>query len=297
MAIQKSRNIEQIVTGQPTQDGAGVSLVRVLSGPMLQKRLDPYLLFDHFGSDNPNEYIAGFPDHPHRGIETITLMREGHMRHHDSKGGHGILQNGGAQWMTAGKGIIHSEMPEQEGGVMDGFQLWLNLPAARKMIDPWYKDLQPDLIPSYTNDQGVHVRVIAGKSAHVQGYEREITEPLYLQISIPAGVTFEQEIVASYNAFVYVYAAGVRIQGQHVSKHQMGILSHAQTSHGKTDIPADGVVITADTDISEPAQLLLIAGKPLNEPIVQYGPFAMNTREEIIQAIEDYQAGRLGIYA
>lgn len=295
MAIHKSRTIEQIITGQLTQDGAGVSVVRVLCGPALQKRLDPYLLFDHFGSSNPNEYIAGFPDHPHRGIETITLMREGHMRHHDSKGGHGILQSGGAQWMVAGKGIIHSEMPEQKDGVMDGFQLWLNLPAARKMTDPWYKNFQPHLIPDYTTDQGVHVRVIAGQSAHAQAYKREMTEPLYLQISMPAGAAFEQEIMVNHNAFIYVYDGALNIQGQPVQKYQMGILSHAQTSNEAADTLADGVLITADTD--KPAQLLLISGKPLNEPIVQYGPFAMNTREEIIQAVDDYQAGLLGVYA
>lgn len=294
MKVHQSRNIEQKIEGQLTQDGAGVSLVRVLAGPAMQKRLDPYLLFDHFGSNDPDEYIAGFPDHPHRGIETITLMREGHMRHRDSKGGHGLLQNGGVQWMTAGKGIIHSEMPEQEEGVMDGFQLWLNLPAAHKMIDPWYQDFQPDMIPSYTTEQGAFVRVVAGRSGDIRGYEREVTEPLYVQVTLPAGITFEHAIPATHNAFIYVYKGRVDVQGKQISESQMGILSHAQ---GIGQEGADGVIVTADGALSEPAQLLLIAGKPLNEPVVQYGPFAMNTWEEIIEAFKDYEAGRLGVYS
>lgn len=279
--VRQSRRIEQIVTGMPTSDGAGVKLTRVLT-QNLQKRLDPFLMLDAFRSDDANDYIAGFPDHPHRGFETVTYMLTGRMRHRDSAGNEGLLQNGGVQWMTAGRGVIHSEMPEQENGVMEGFQLWLNLPAHSKMTAPWYRDFASADIPGYVTPQGVTVRVIAGTSNGVAGAVlRDQTEPLYLDIDLPAGNSFSASFPAAYNAFVYVYRGAVHIDGKTVGEGRMGILGHAPD--------AEGVVLTA----TERAQVLLIGGKPLGEPIVQYGPFVMNTQEQIYQAIADFREGRL----
>ncbi|MBI5890366.1 MAG: pirin family protein [Nitrosomonadales bacterium] len=279
--LQQSRTVERIVEGVATSDGAGVSLTRVLSGK-LQHRLDPFLMLDAFGSDDPDDYIAGFPDHPHRGFETITYMLAGRMRHRDSAGHEGLLENGGMQWMIAGRGAIHSEIPQQENGLMEGFQLWLNLPAQNKMTAPWYKDFPSSEIPGYTTGDGVTVRVIAGSSNGVAGaMTREITEPLYLDIHIPAGARFETAIPPSHNAFVYVYRGKVKVGDTQVETRRMGILSNAAE--------ADGVSLAATAD----ARLILVAGKPLNEPIVQYGPFVMNTQEEINQALEDYRNGKL----
>jgi redox-sensitive bicupin YhaK (pirin superfamily) len=278
--LQQSRGIEHVVQGVATSDGAGVSLTRVLTGK-LQRRLDPFLMLDAFGSDEPDEYIAGFPDHPHRGFETITYMLHGRMRHRDSAGHEGLLQNGGMQWMIAGRGAIHSEMPEQEDGLMEGFQLWLNLPAANKMATPWYKDFPSEEIPEYTTAAGVTVRVIAGNSNGVAGaMTRETTEPLYLDIHLPAGADFSTAIPATHNAFIYVYRGAVKVGDTRVESQRMGILGNTRG--------ADGLALTA----AEDARLILIAGKPLNEPIVQYGPFVMNTQEEIHQALDDYRNGR-----
>lgn len=277
----KSRTIERLVQGVATSDGAGVSLTRVLTG-QLQRRLDPFLMLDAFGSDDPDDYIAGFPDHPHRGFETITYMLSGRMRHRDSAGNEGLLENGGMQWMIAGRGVIHSEIPEQEDGLMEGFQLWLNLPAGNKMAAPWYKDFTAGDIPEYTTEEGVTVRVIAGLSNGVAGaMTREVTEPLYLDVHLPAGAQFSTAIPATHNAFLYVYRGAVQVGDAQVDTQRMGLLSNASD--------ADGVTITAVGD----ARLILIAGKPLNEAIVQYGPFVMNTQEEIHQALDDYRSGRL----
>jgi quercetin 2,3-dioxygenase len=279
-AIQNpTRGIERIVEGVATSDGAGVKLTRVLSGG-LQKRLDPFLMLDAFGSDNPDDYIAGFPDHPHRGFETVTYMLAGRMRHRDSAGHEGLLENGGVQWMTAGRGVIHSEIPEQEHGVMEGFQLWVNLPAESKMTEPWYRDFPSDAIPEYLTPQGVKVRVIAGNSNGMAGaVAREATEPLYLDIHMPAGTEFSTALPETHNAFIYVYRGAVTIAGEQVASRQMGILKNMPE--------ADGVTISATGD----TRLILIAGKPLNEPIVQYGPFVMNTQQEIHQALSDYNNG------
>jgi len=280
-ALRQSRGIERLFTGVATSDGAGVKLTRVLTGK-LQRRLDPYLMLDAFGSDDPDDYIAGFPDHPHRGFETITYMLAGRMRHRDSAGNEGLLQNGGVQWMTAGRGVIHSEIPEQEDGVMEGFQLWLNLPAPHKMIAPWYRDFPSAAIPEYTTSAGVTVRVIAGDSNGVSGaVQREFTEPLYLDIHMPAGSNFATAIPATHNAFLYVYRGAVEVQGSAVATQRMGILEN------KAD--ADGVMLSAAQD----TRLILVAGKPLNEEIVQYGPFVMNTQEQIHDAIDDFRNGRL----
>jgi redox-sensitive bicupin YhaK (pirin superfamily) len=279
--VMRPRAVEQIIKGVPTSDGAGVKLTRVLAQP-LQRRLDPFLMLDAFGSDNPKDYLAGFPDHPHRGFETVTYMLAGRMRHRDNAGHEGLLQSGGVQWMTAGRGIIHSELPEQQDGVMEGFQLWLNLPARRKMSPAWYRDIPSEQIPEYVTPQGVKVRVIAGASNGVDGaMQREGTEPLYLDIEFPAGSRFTTGIPATHNAFVYVYRGVVTIAGKPVGESRMGILSNAAD--------ADGVEIIS----GGAARLILIAGKPIGEPIVQYGPFVMNTQAEIFQAINDFREGHL----
>ncbi len=277
--LHHSREIERIIEGVATSDGAGVKLTRVLTGK-LQRRLDPFLMLDAFGSDVPDDYIAGFPDHPHRGFETVTYMLAGRMRHRDSAGHEGLLQNGGVQWMTAGRGVIHSELPEQEHGVMEGFQLWLNLPAHRKMAEPWYRDFPSEAIPEYVTPEGVTVRVIAGESNGVKGaVTRETTEPLYLDVHLPAGSEFSTALPATHNAFLYGYRGAVQVGGVQVAARRMGILNNAADT--------DGVTISATED----ARLILVAGKPLNEPIVQYGPFVMNTQEEIHQALNDFRSG------
>lgn len=279
--VRQSRSIERQVAGKPTSDGAGVKLTRVLTQP-LQRRLDPFLMLDAFGSDNPDDYIAGFPDHPHRGFETVTYMIAGRMQHKDSAGHEGLLENGGVQWMTAGRGVIHSEIPQQEAGVMEGFQLWLNLPASDKMSAPWYRDFSAAELPRFETEVGVGVTVIAGESHGVAGaVTREATAPLYLDLHLPAGTRFEQQIPAGHNAFVYVYRGEVRIGGETLPAQRMGILAN--------DAEADGVVIEA----AGAAKVLLIAGRPLNEPIAQYGPFVMNTDQEIYQALNDFRDGRL----
>jgi redox-sensitive bicupin YhaK (pirin superfamily) len=272
------RGVERLVAGMATSDGDGVKLTRVLTQP-LQRRLDPFLMLDAFGTDDPKDYIGGFPDHPHRGFETVTYMIAGRMRHRDSAGHEGLLQNGGVQWMTAGRGVIHSELPEQEDGVMEGFQLWLNLPAADKMSAPWYRDIQSAELPEFTTEEGVKVRVIAGASHGVAGaVQREATQPLYLDLDLPVGASFSQTLPAAHNAFVYVYRGELKIGEQHVPVQRMAILKNQ----------GDGVVLHA----TQPTRALLIAGRPLNEPIAQYGPFVMNTHEEIFQAVEDFRAGR-----
>jgi redox-sensitive bicupin YhaK (pirin superfamily) len=279
------RRVERLVAGQPTSDGAGVKLIRVLTQP-LQRRLDPYLMLDAFGSDQPGDYIAGFPDHPHRGFETITYMLAGRMRHRDSAGNEGLLGDGGVQWMTAGRGVIHSELPEQTEGVMEGFQLWLNLAAADKMQAPGYRDIPSDQIPEF-HAPGVRVRVIAGASHGVAGaVQRPRTEPLYLDIHLEPGAGFAQRLPAAHNAFVYVYRGALQVGGETggtaVPVQRMAVLAQ--------DAAADGVVLRAGTVAT---RALLIAGAPLGEPIAQYGPFVMNTREQLMTAVEDFQAGRL----
>ena len=283
--VAQPRRVERLVTGQATRDGAGVKLTRVLTQD-LQRRLDPYLMLDNFASDDPNDYGAGFPDHPHRGFETVTYMIAGRMRHRDSAGHEGLLQNGGVQWMTAGRGLVHSEMPEQEDGVMEGFQLWLNLPGTDKMCPPWYRDIQDAEVPTFTTPEGVGVRVIAGASHGVAGaVQRARTEPLYLDLHLPAGgAVFTQPLPAAHNAFLYVYRGEVEVPGAAtpVARQRMAILANE----------GDGVQVRAAG--GAPARVLLIAGQPLNEPIAQYGPFVMNTREQLMEAVDDFRNGRLG---
>ena len=275
------RTVERLVVGHATSDGAGVKLTRVLAGP-LQRRLDPFLMLDAFGSDDPDDYIAGFPDHPHRGFETVTYMIAGRMRHRDSAGNEGLLESGGVQWMTAGRGVIHSEIPEQEKGVMEGFQLWLNLPGRDKMQAPWYRDFGAGDLPRFASD-GVTAVVIAGESHGVAGaVTRDATAPLYLDLHFDPGTRFSQSLPAGHNAFVYVYRGAATIAGRDVAAGRMAILANAAG--------ADGVVLEA----SAGARALLVAGRPLGEPIAQYGPFVMNTEQEIHQAVSDYRDGRLG---
>jgi redox-sensitive bicupin YhaK (pirin superfamily) len=277
--VRRPRTVEQLVAGQPVMEGAGVKITRVLTQEW-QRRLDPFLMLDIFASDNPDDYLAGFPDHPHRGFETVTYMIAGRMCHRDSAGHEGLLQNGGVQWMVAGRGVIHSEMPEQEDGVMEGFQLWLNLPARDKMATPWYRDIPSGEIPQFVTPEGVTVRVIAGESHGVAGaVSRPTTEPLYLDVHLPAGGSFAQAVPPGHNAFVLTYRGEVTMAGKAVGEKRMAILANSDE--------ADGVVVSA----AQPARALLIAGRPLREPIAQHGPFVMNTQEEIMQAFRDYQAG------
>ena len=272
------RQVERLVQGVQTSDGAGVKLTRVLTQD-LQRRLDPFLMLDAFRNDNPDDYIGGFPDHPHRGFETVTYMIAGRMRHRDSAGNEGLLGPGGVQWMTAGSGLIHSELPEQEEGLMEGFQLWLNLPATRKMCKPSYRDIAPETIPEFTTAAGVKVRVIAGQSQGTTGAViREDTEPLFLDIHLPANTEFVQDLPEGHHAFVYTYRGNVLTSGQAVPDRHMGILSN------------EGQAVKLQA--SQPSRVLLISGKPLNEPIAQYGPFVMNTNDQIHQTLQDYRAGQ-----
>jgi quercetin 2,3-dioxygenase len=285
--ITQPRGVERLVKGQRTSDGAGVKLTRLLTQD-LQQRLDPFLMLDNFATDDPNDYGAGFPDHPHRGFETVTYMIEGRMRHRDNAGHEGLLQNGGVQWMTAGRGLVHSEMPEQENGRMEGFQLWLNLPSGEKMRAPWYRDIAAAEIPHFTTPEGVQVRVIAGESHGVAGaVQRERTAPLYLDLQFPPGAEFRQPLADGHNAFLCVYRRQLEVvaangAGAAVPTQCMALLSNK----------GDGVVLRSAAAGAEPARALLIAGRPLREPIAQYGPFVMNTREQLIEAVQDFQNGR-----
>jgi redox-sensitive bicupin YhaK (pirin superfamily) len=279
-AVATSRGVERLVGGQFVMDGAGVKINRVLTQP-LQRRLDPFLMLDAFGSDKAGDYIAGFPEHPHRGFETVTYMLTGRMRHRDSAGHEGSITDGGVQWMTAGRGVVHSEMPEQNEGLMEGFQLWLNLPARDKMRAPWYRDIPAESVPRFTLASGAAVQVIAGSSHGVAGaVQRAATEPLYLDVELSAGATFEQPLPAGHNAFLYVFRGEVVVEGKAVPQACMAILDNARA--------ADGVRIKATV----PSRLLLLAGHPLNEPIAQYGPFVMNTQAEVFQAVEDFRNGK-----
>lgn len=278
------RKVLSIQAGQPTSDGAGVRLTRVFGGPGVEQ-FDPFLMLDEFGSDKPDEYIAGFPPHPHRGFETVTYMLEGRMRHEDHMGNVGLLQSGGVQWMTAARGIIHSEMPEQEEGVMRGFQLWLNLPGKSKLGDASYQDIQPQDIPRLTTANGVEVVVIAGRfddgvDRQTGAVQRPDTEPQYFDFHMPPGSGIVPRLPDGHRALLYVYEGSLEVEGcaQSVSASRLVRLS----DEGELQISSVAG-----------ARVLLIAGKPLREPIVQYGPFVMNTREEIEQALRDFRDDRL----
>jgi redox-sensitive bicupin YhaK (pirin superfamily) len=278
--VTRPRSVERLVVGQPTSDGAGVKLDRLL-GTSLHRRLDPFLMLDAFRSDDPRDYLAGFPDHPHRGFETITYMLAGRMRHRDSAGHEGLLEAGGVQWMTAGRGVIHSELPEQREGRMEGFQLWLNLPARDKLREPWYRDFGAADLPRFAASGGVRGVVIAGRCHGVDGaVRREATDPLIVDLTMPAGTAFATPLPPVGNAFLVVHRGAVDVGGMRVPAGRLAILANDPASDGVALASADG------------ASVLLIAGRPLNEPIVQHGPFVMNTAEQIREAVRDYQAGR-----
>jgi len=281
-AMTTARGIEQVFTGMPTTDGAGVSLTRVIGQPAL-RNLDPFLMLDRFHSDDPDAYIAGFPDHPHRGFETVTIMLDGRMRHRDHKGNSGLILGGGSQWMTAGRGIVHSEMPEQEAGLMSGFQLWVNLPAREKMRPPEYQDLQPDALEELPFGNGIVARLIAGTVDGVRGPVRDrVTNPLLLTLKLPPNAHVEIPVDRDNRAFAFVYQGDVAIDGkpQSLRQNELGIFEN-----GSTRIGLRGG--------DRGAALLLAAATPLHEPIVQHGPFVMNTQEEIRQAFIDYRNGSL----
>jgi quercetin 2,3-dioxygenase len=294
-----ARAVARIVRGMPTSDGAGVKLTRVIGQPQLAD-LDPFLLLDEFGTDDPGDYIAGFPEHPHRGFETVTYMLDGRMRHRDNHGHEGVLVPGSVQWMTAGRGIVHSEMPEQQEGRMRGFQLWINLPGRDKMAAPRYQEFGPERIPIATPGAGVRVKVIAGRVGEVEGpIAQPATDPIYLDVELAAGARFSQALPAEHAAFLYVFEGAVRVvtgkeDATTLRTHDLAVLR-----------PGDRVELEGDTALGggeagkggrgatrAPNRVILVAGRPLREPVAKHGPFVMNTREELLQAFEDYQSGR-----
>lgn len=279
-ARHRTREILTTTAGLPATDGDGVRMTRIIGTQELNV-LDPFLLLDAFESDRPDDYIGGFPSHPHRGFETVTYLLAGRMRHKDSAGNEGVIEPGGVQWMTAGKGIVHSEMPEQEDGLLMGFQLWVNLPAAAKMVAPAYQEFPPADVPLEQRPDGTTIRVIAGTTSEgTRGpVENSHVSPIYMDVTLPAGESFEQAVEAGSNAFIFV------IQGElHVGEKQKPL---GQRILGILDEGDHVSVKTTD----EAARFLLVAGQPLNEPIARGGPFVMNTREEIQQAFEDFQNG------
>ncbi|HKE49541.1 MAG TPA: pirin family protein, partial [Rhodanobacteraceae bacterium] len=278
-----SRRVAHVVRGQPTSDGAGVRLTRVI-GQRALDMLDPFLMLDEFRSDSAADYIGGFPDHPHRGFETVTYMLAGRMRHGDNQGNSGLLRPGSVQWMTAGRGIVHSEMPEQENGLMWGFQLWVNLPARDKMTAPRYQDIAPERIPETSPANGVTARVLAGTLGDVTGPVSGIAvEPIYFDFTLAPGARVTVPLPATHNAFAYVYAGAADVgpadAARRIARGELAVL----------DRDGGDVLLAGGT---EATRLILVAGKPLDEPVVKYGPFVMNTQEQIVQAIRDYQAGK-----
>lgn len=282
------RTIRQLITAMPTSDGAGVKLKRSL-GQNQGARLDPFLMLDEFFSDNPDDYLAGFPSHPHRGFETVTYMLEGHMLHEDHLGNRGHLRDGGAQWMTAGRGVIHSEMPQQQDGRMRGFQLWINLPGDEKMRQADYHDAQADELPRVALDNGTEVVAIAGNATvaerNITGFyngldgKRFSTDPVYFDVRLPDDVSTDIRVPADKNVTVYLYEGQATI-GQH------------RIDEGQAALLGDGEAVRIDAGQAG-ARFLLLAARPIGEPVVQYGPFVMNNVEEVEQALQDYRNGTL----
>jgi quercetin 2,3-dioxygenase len=280
----EARRVAQKLRGQPTSDGAGVRMTRVIGTPRLD-HFDPFLLLDEFRSDDPNDYIAGFPNHPHRGFETVTYMLAGRMRHGDNQGNTGLLGPGSVQWMTAGRGIVHSEFPEQEQGLMWGFQLWVNLPAREKMTAPRYQDIQADRIPDVDLGGGAKVRVIAGRIGGIEGPVAAVaTEPVYYDLALDAQAALVVDVPEAHNVFAYVYQGACEIGPP-------GALERVE--RGEIALLARGPSVALKAADGQPVRLILVGGRPLNEPIARYGPFVMHTQEEIFQAFDDYRAGRL----
>jgi quercetin 2,3-dioxygenase len=270
------RQVGKLIQSQVTSDGAGVKLRRSI-GTQEFSELDPFLLLDAFGTDNPDDYIAGFPEHPHRGFETVTYMIAGQMRHKDNTGAEGVLGPGGVQWMTAGRGIVHSEMPEQKGGELHGFQLWVNLPASDKMCAPRYQNIEPADVPEIMTDRGARLRIIAGTAAGTDGPVTHISvDPLYLDVALAPGAAHTQAIEPGHTCFAYVFEGSAKIGDKAIELHTLAVLTDG-----------DSVELSSDGG----GRLILGAGRPINEPVVRYGPFVMNTRDEIHQAIQDYQTG------
>ena len=277
------RRVSRVVRGMPATDGAGVELTRVIGQPALPM-LDPFLLLDAFRSDRPGDYIAGFPQHPHRGFETVTYLLAGRMRHEDSAGHQGVIEPGGIQWMTAGRGIVHSEMPQQQAGLLEGFQLWVNLPAQHKMDAPAYQEHPVDAIPVEVRAGGIRVKVIAGVTqTGTRGpVVQPLTEPLYLDVELPPGQVFSERLPSAHNGFCYVIEGQVEAEDADGGVVMMQRDDLAVLSHGNS-------VELRSGDLG--ARCLLIAGRPLNEPVARGGPFVMNTKAEIRQAYDDYSAG------
>jgi redox-sensitive bicupin YhaK (pirin superfamily) len=276
-ATSDSRHIVHVTNGMPTQDGAGVSLTRLIGTPEIPD-LDPILMLDNFGSDDPKAYIAGFPPHPHRGFETVSYMIAGTLEHRDNKGGRGLITDGGVQWMTAGKGVVHSEMPAQTSGLMFGFQLWLNLPAREKMRTPWYQDISRADIPEFEAAPGVTVKLVAGQwGNHTGAGPERPTEPLILDLGLAAGASASVPVPDGHNGFIFVFQGSANVAGRNIQRGQLGVMSHK------------GALAVQASDQSTRA--LIVAGKPLREPIAKHGPFVMNTVDELRQAVSDYQRG------
>ena len=278
---QSIRELTQLTNGNPAMDGAGVRMTRVIGTPELNT-LDPFLLFDVFESDQPNDYIGGFPPHPHRGFETVTYLLAGRMRHKDSNGNEGVIEPGGVQWMTAGRGIIHSEMPEQENGLLRGFQLWVNLPAEHKLTNASYQEFSPHEVSVEQHDNGTEVRVLAGKTdAGTQGpVKNEFVNPIYLDVKLSAGQRFEQTVGDEDNTFLFVVDGALTVgnRNRKLAGRQFGKVS-------------DGNLVSVKAE--EDSQFLLVSAQPLNEPIARGGPFVMNTKQEVLQAFHDYETNQL----
>lgn len=282
MSVKKVREVKQVIKGTKTADGNGVQLTRLIGSSEMMMH-DPFLLMDAFGSNSASDYIGGFPPHPHRGFETVTYMLAGKMRHKDSAGHEGVIESGGVQWMTAGKGIVHSEMPEQESGLLSGLQLWVNLPKADKMKAPEYQEYNAEEIAVDNIDDGSFIKVVAGETANgIKGIiKNNATEPTYWDVTLNNS-TLSEKINAEHNALIYVISGHIAVgdNATQVSTGQLAVLSQAQQ---------------LKVNAADSSRFVVIAGQPLNEPVVRGGPFVMNTRAEIQQAFKDHQAGRIGV--
>ena len=280
--IATNARIARKLRGTPASDGAGVKLTRVIGGTQLDM-LDPFLMLDEFGTDRAEDYLAGFPDHPHRGFETVTYMLDGRMRHRDNHGNEGLLVPGSVQWMTAGRGLVHSEMPEQQEGRMRGFQLWVNLPASEKMTAPRYQEFAPERIPVLEPAAGVRVKLIAGEVEGVRGpISQPATDPVYVDIELAPGAAWATVVPEGHNAFAYVFEGAATVgegeEARALETHELGVLGGGER-----------VAVRAG---AAGARLILVAGRPLREPVARYGPFVMNTKEQVMQAFVDFQEGR-----
>ena len=275
----KVKELASISSGMQTSDGDGVNMTRLI-GTQSLNYIDPFLMLDAFGSDEPNDYIGGFPSHPHRGFETVTYLLAGKMRHKDNAGNEGVIEPGGVQWMTAGKGIVHSEMPEQEDGLLAGFQLWVNLPAENKMVDPQYQEFTAEQVPVERWENGTEIRVITGKTDNgtVGPVKNSYVTPLFMDVTLKAGKAFQQMVNTEDNSFIYVISGDLAIGHQETVLEQksIGILEQGEV-----------IKVSSKTDHS---RFIVVSAKPLNEPVARGGPFVMNTEAEVHQAFADYRS-------